>query len=884
MPLLPRLSSLWRNLFHKDQMDQELTEEVRAYLELLVEEKIKKGLKPEEARRAALIELGGEEQVKESVREIRMGHYIETIWQDLRYGARMLTKSPGFTAVAVLSLALGIGANTAIFSVVYGLLLRPLPYPNSDRLVTMLQAYPQKGLDSWGLCQANIAIYRDRNQVFEKFAAYSSAGYNLKAGNEPERLRAATVTADFFDVLGVQPALGRIFRLEEDAPGKNLVCILSYGLWQRRFGGDPRILGQALILNDTSIEVVGIMPEGFTYPRREIELWLPLGLNPQRVYGYFNVGIARLKPGVTVSQAQAETTAIFWNAARENPAIAGATAPPPEGADMKTLITPLSEAVVGETKRPLLVLLGAVGLVLLIACANVANLLLARSTARTREIAMRFVLGATPGRVVRQLLTESLMLSMIGAIAGSALAWWGVRLLGQLPGVEGIRRLEEVTINPTILIYTASLALLTGFLFGLAPALQAYRLGLNKGMREGLRGSAGAASRRMNNILVAAQFALCLVLLIGAGLLLKSFQRLTSVNPGFQSENVLSMRLDLTAGKYPGGEQSTQFYESLLERVQSVPGVRTAGIVSDLPFGGSGNSDGIVIEGQEPGTGGLSQNVNVTIASPGYFQTMGIPLIQGRDFQRSDRGDSLRVAIVDETLARRFWQDGNAMGKRIRLGWQEQWMTIVGVVAGVKTMSLGETVEPHLYYPHTLEPSRSMYLAVRTVGKPTAVTGAIRSVVRDLDPGLPVWGVQPMTMAVDRTLNNQRLTNLLLTIFALLAVLLAAVGIYGVMSVYVSNRTNEFGIRLALGAQPRTVLRLVVSQGMRIALCGMVVGAGSAFWLMRFLESLLFEVKSSDPLIFTGVALGLMLVALIACYLPARRATKVDPLVALRYE
>jgi putative ABC transport system permease protein len=650
------------------------------------------------------------------------------------------------------------------------------------------------------------------------------------------------------------------------------------------FRGDPRVLGQSLLLNDVPTEVVGVMPAGFGYPKSEIELWLPLGLNPQRVYGYFHLGIARLKPGVTASQAEKETTDIFWNAARENPAIAAAKVAPPEGADMKTIVTPLTETFVRDTKKPLLVLLGAVGLVLLIACANVANLLLARATTRTREIALRFVLGATPARVARQLLTESLLLAMIGAATGGLLAWWGVRLLGSLPGVEGIRRMEEVNINPTVLVYTAALALLTGFLFGLAPALHAYRLGLNKGMREGLRSSASPTSRRMNSALVAAQFALCLVLLIGAGLLLKSFQRLISVNPGFQPENVLSMRLALTAGKYPDDEKAVRFYESLLERVRSVPGVRKAGIVTYLPFGDSFESDGIVVEGHDPETGGVAPNAEIRTASPGYFQTLEIPLLQGRDFLESDRANSLQVAIVDETLARLYWPDGNALGKRVRLGWSDQWMTIVGVVAGVKNMSLNETLEPHVYFAFAQQPSPNMYLTLRSVGEPTSVTAAIRNEVRELDPDLPVWAVRSMTMTMDRTLNNQRLTNLLLSIFALLALLLAVVGIYGVMSVFVSNRTTEFGIRLALGAEPRAVLRLVVGQGMRIALCGVAVGIATAFWLTRFLQSLLFEVKSTDPLIFTGVALGLTLVALIACYLPARRATKVDPIVALRYE
>ncbi|HKG21293.1 MAG TPA: ABC transporter permease [Blastocatellia bacterium] len=881
MPLLTRLSSLWRNLFHKARTERELTEEINAYLEMLIELKIKEGLNAEEARRAALIELGGKEQVKEKIREVSVGHYLETLGQDLRYGLRMLRKNPGFTAIAVLTLTLGIGANVAIFSVVYGVLLQPLPYTEADRLVTVIQSYPQKGLDTWGISQANFALYRDQNHVFEKIAAYTSAGFNLTGGVSPERLQASAVTVDFFDVMGVQPGWGRAFLPEEDTPGKNVVCILSYGLWQRRFGGDPQVLGQSLLLNNIPTEVVGIMPPGFAYPNRNVELWLPFGLNPQRMFPYTLTGIARLKPGVLVSQAELETTDIFWNAAQENPAIAGATVAPPEGADMKTIIKPLKEVLVGDTRTPLLVLLGAVGLVLLIACANVANLLLARATSRTRELAFRFALGATPGRLIRQLLTESVLLALIGGVMGVALAWLGVRLLRQLPTLQQVPRLGEVSVNATVLAFTAALVVLTGLLFGLAPALRAYQIGLQSGMREGVRGS---ASRRLNGVLVAGQFALCLVLLVGAGLLLKSFQRLLSVDPGFQPKQVLSMRLALPNSKYADGDQSARFYESLLERVRSLPGIRSAAVVSYLPFGGSRESDGFIVEGQEPDSGGVAPNAQIRIVSPGYFQTLEIPLLRGRDFLSGDRADSPLVAIVDETLARRYWADGDAIGKRIRFAWNDQWMMIVGVAAGVKNRNLRETIEPHLYYPYAQGPSPRMYLTARTAAEPSTAVAAIQNEVRALDPDLPVWGVQSLTDAMDQTLNNQRLTNILLTVFALLAVLLAAIGIYGVMSLYVSNRTNEFGIRLALGAQPIALLRLVMRQGAILMLAGVVAGTAAAFVLTRTLASLLFEVSATDPTIFSSVPLLLVAVAMLACYIPARRATRVDPLVALRYE
>jgi putative ABC transport system permease protein len=873
-----------RSLLRRDRVEQELDEELRYHLDQQIEENLSKGMTPDEARYAALRAMGGLERQKQRCRDTRRVSFIEDSAQDLRYGLRMLRKSPGFASIAVLTLALGIGANAAIFSVVYGVLLQPLPYAEDDRLVTLMQSYPQKGLDTWGISQANFAIYRDHNQVFEKIAAYNSPGFNLTGGATPERLQGSAVTVDFFDVLGVQPGWGRAFRPEEDAPGKNTVCILSYGLWQRRFGGNLNILGQSLLLNATPTEVVGIMPQGFAFPNRNVELWVPLGLDTQRVFGYTHRGIARLRPGVSVSQAEADTTNIFWSAARENPAFAGAKTPPPEGADMKTIVRPLKEVIVGDTKTPLLVLLGAVGLVLLIACANVANLLLARAASRTKELALRFALGATPGRVIRQLLTESLLLALIGGATGAGIAWLGVRLLRQLPTLQQVPRLAEVSINPTVLAFTAALALLTGVLFGLVPALRAYKLGLAAGMREGMRGSASRASRRLNSVLVAGQFALCLVLLVGAGLLLKSFQRLVSVSPGFQPENVLSMRLSLPSSRYPDADRAVQFFDHMLERVRSLPGVRSAAVISLLPFSGGRTSDGYIVEGHEPESGGLAPNAQNRVVSPGYFQTLEMPLMRGRDFLASDRADSPLVAIVDETLARRYWPDGNAIGKRIRYSWSDQWMTIVGVTTGVKNRNLNETLEPHFYHPYAQSQSQDMYLTVRTADDSTAVTAAIRSEVQALDADLPVWGVQPLTVAVDQTLNNQRLTNTLLTVFALLAVLLAAVGIYGVMSLYVSNRTTEFGIRLALGAQPSALLRSVLRQGLTLTLAGVIAGTAAAFALTRTLASLLFEVSATDPTVFFIVPLLLVAVALVACYTPAYRATRVDPLLALREE
>jgi len=875
--MLMRLSALFR----KERGDRELAEEIESNLQLHIEENLRRGLTAEEARRQALIKLGRVEQTKELYRERYRLRIVETLWQDVRFGARMLRKSPGFTVVAVLTLALGIGANTAMFSLADGILLRPLPYAEPERLVVFLQSYPSVGLTRWGISQFLFAQFREQTRSFERSAAHSSAGINLTGLDEPLRLQAAYVTAAFFEVLGVPPALGRAFRPEEDVPGKNIVCILSDRLWRGRFGGDPGIVGRSLLLDGQPREVVGVMPPGFQYPRIETDIWIPLGLNPQRRFGFMFTGIARLKPGVTAAQAEAETTGIQWNLARQS------DNPPPAGADMKMMVRPLHTAVTQSARTPLLVLLGAVGLVLLIACANIANLLLARVTARRREIALRIALGASPLRIVVQLLTESLLLAAMGALAGVLLANWLVALIGRLP-LEGIPRITEVGVSTAALAFTAALALLTGILFGVAPAFRARRISLSAGLHEGIRSTASASSRGTSRFLVAAQVALSLVLLVGAGLLLKSFAHLLAVNPGFQPENLLTMRLSLSGERYAEPEPMAQFYESLLERVRSLPGVRAAGLITALPIRPDGWADGYAVEGHER-PGPVQPNAMIRVVLPGYFQALGIPLLRGRDFSSADRGDSEPVAIVDETLARLYWPDGNALGKRIRFGWdtsERAWMTIVGVAGNVKHSGLAAAGYPHLYLSHRQREGRAdaMYLAVRTTSDPAAATAGIREQVRALDANVPVFAVRTMSGLVAESLNSQRLTNLLLGAFAATALLLAGVGIYGVMSLSVTGRTQEFGIRIALGAQRGDVLRLVVTQGMKIVAAGAVVGVLGALGATRFLQTLLFEVSPADPVTFAAVAAILGGAAFAACWIPARRATKVDPMVALRYE
>jgi putative ABC transport system permease protein len=892
MSRLREFASRVRGLFWKNRLDHDLDEELRTHLSMLFEENLRRGMTVEEARNAAKRSFGGVTQTKEAYRDQRGVPIVETFIQDARYGARMLRRNPGFTAVAIITLALCIGANTAIFSVVSGILLRPLPYPEPDRLVRVMQSYSQKGLSPWNMSQMNFAAYREQSRSFETLAAISiGGGANLTGVGEPERIQLTRVTADFFKVFEVGPLLGRTFRPEEETAGKNAVCVLSYSFWQRRFAGDAQAIGTTLLLNDVATEIIGVMPEGFDFPERwpAVALWTPLALNPQRQSPFFLRGIGRLKPGVSPAEAETETTAILWNSASQNPGFIGSESLPPPGADFKTMITPLKKVITGDSEKPLTVLLCAAGLLLLIGCANVANLLLAKGAMRTREIAVRMALGATPWRIVRQLLTESLLLAIIGGVSGAMLAWWGVRLIVRL-GIERVPRLAEVSVDTTVMIFSLCVIAITGLLCGLAPARQAYALGLEAGLREGARGSTKSAHRRTNGMLVAAQFALSLLLLVGVGLLLRSFQNLVTTDTGFRPDNVLAMTVSLPDKKYDTDERFLQFNQSLVERVSGLPGIVRAATVDGLPLSGDDNADGIVVEGHEPGPGDIAPVFSVRVVTPGYFETMGITLLRGRDVDQADDRGSQLVALVDQTLARRYWPNDDPVGKRIRYEWSKDWMTVIGLVGAIKDGALGEAPKPHVYLSYAQWPLRSnnlpmrFYLVSRTAGDPALAVSAVRTEIRQLDPDLPVYTVQTMTQAMTRTLHSERLTNRLLIGFAALAVLLAAAGIYGVMSLNVNSRVQEFGIRTALGARPRDVLGLVLGNGMRLAVTGIGLGVGGALWLTRFLESLLFEVKPADLPTLIAAVLLLAAVALLACYLPARRAMNVDPMVALRYE
>ena len=752
---------------------------------------------------------------------------ISNVKQDLQFGLRTLKKNPIFSLMAVLTIAIGIASNVVVFTLVERILLSSLPYEDADRLVRIIQSYPEQGLDTWGLSQATFARYRDQNRSFDAIAAYTTTGVTLTGSDKAEYLRAARVTADFFKVFGVNPVVGRTFEHGEDSPGKTNVVVLSNSLWQRRFGGDPRVVGQSLVINDTSTQIVGVMPANFRFPVPEIELWTPMALNPQATHPFTFTGVARLKQGVAPSAAEAATTSVLRNAANENPDMVSRKSPPPPGAGLKTIVMPLKEALVGKIERPLLMLQIAVALVLLIACANVANLLLSRATRRTHEIALRLALGASPGRVIRQLLTESLLLATIGGIAGIAFAWWCVRALSRAYA-QAIPRIEEASISRTVLIAAILMTGITGVLFGLIPALRTYWLGLKGGIGEGQRTSAGYSNRRLNSALVVMQLSLSLVLLIGAGLLLRSFQRLMSVNPGFETQNVLTMILPVSQKKYPSKPESLSFYKKLLTEVRSLPGVKGAGVTSNIPFSGFSNSDGHIVEGQEPQGSAEPPQAQMKVVSPGFFQAMGMTIKQGRDFLESDTEEAQQVAIVDETLAKRYWPNGDAIGKRIRT-LDPEWYTIVGVVSAIKDQTLAAEPNPHFYltygqrfFSYGQGSQRRFYLAVNS-NNPEAITPMIRDRVRGLDPDVPIYSVSTMGEVISKRLDSQRLTQWLLSAFTVIALVLAAIGTYGVMSVSVSSRISELAIRSALGATPGRLLGSVSKYGLMLAAGGTVL-------------------------------------------------------------
>ncbi len=785
-------------------------------------------------------------------------------------------RSPAFTAVAVLALALGIGANTAIFTVVNSVCIRPLPYEDSDRLVLVRETkLPQFPLFS--VSPGNFSSWREENTVFEEIAAYQSRSFNLTGGTDPERLRGATVSAGLFAMLGSRPAFGRDFLPEEDQPGRDDVVIVSHGFWQRRFGGSSDLIGQPLTLDTRSYTVIGVMPSGFEFPRPETELWMPIAFTAEQrdQHGshYLRV-VARLKDGVDLERARDDLGAIARRLEQQFP---------DSNAGWGVLIRPMLDAVVGETRPALLMLLGAAGFVLFIACANVANMLLARATARQKEIALRTALGAGRWRVVRQLLTESAILGIAGGGAGLLLAAWGVKLLPEL--APGLPRIDEVSLDGYALGFTGLLALATSMIFGQAPALQAARLDLTESLKEGGRGGGGGHRRReLRSFLVVMEIALALVLLVGAGLLMRTFRELQEVDPGFDRDNALVVRLDLPHSKYEEDHQTRAFFEQFFERLSTLPGVQAVGGTQSLPFYGD-YILGFGIEGRPEPPPGEMPSTNYYAVSPGYFKAMGISLLRGRLFTERDREGTPNVAVINETMARRFFPDEDPIGQRIQVTQgPRDFAEIVGIVGDVKQYGLDTAAPAQTYEPFAQEPFPYMNVVVRTTEDPTGLNTMVRSEVLAIDRDQPVSRVSTLTEVLADSVARERASMRLLTLFGAVALLLAAVGIYGVVAYSVAQRTREFGIRMAFGAGARDVLRLVVRQGMTLALAGVSIGIAAAFAVTRAMSGLLFGVTATNPTTFAVVPLVLIATALVASLVPALRATRLDPLETLRAE
>ena len=806
---------------------------------------------------------------------------MERLWQDLKYGVRALAKSPGFTAVAVAALALGIGANTAIFSLVDSIVWRPLPYRNPEQLVNLYTSNPKTGSGRSSSSYGDALDWQEQNQTFQDIAVAATWTFNLTGRELPERILGVRASGNLFTVLGVQPVVGRVFTPEDDVPDGENVAVIGYALWHRSFGGEPGIVDQAVTLNGRPHTIIGVMPPGFHYPATDIELWGTLAGNlSESREGRFMNGVGRLAPDVSLAQAQADMDVIAQRLEQEYP---------DSNTGWRIHIEPLKETVTGSIRPTLLILLGAVGLVLLIACANVASLLLTRATSRHREIAIRASLGAGRARLVRQLLTESVLLALFGAAVGVFGAYWGVEALKVL-SPDNLPRLGEVQVDGRVLVFTFGLSMLTVVFFGLAPSLHTVRLELNEWLREGTRTSATRSGRRSpRTLLVVAEVALTLMLLIGAGLLIRTFARVLDVAPGFNPERLLTMNVFLTGNKYDTVPKQKAFVKAAMEKIQSVPGVEAAAMISSLPFGETSTSLNFQIEGQEVPTG-EAPLTNYRAVDPAYFRTMGIPLLEGQHLTERDDEDSPPVLLVNEAMSRRFWQGEDPVGQTIR--WVNQGKeagphTIVGVVADVKSFGLDSEERPAVYAPYAQRPFfwlRWKTFAIRTGTEPLASVDATRRAILEVDPNLPVYGIASMEELMAEALAGRRFAMLLLSVFAALALILAAVGIYGVMAYAVSQRTREIGVRVALGARRQDILAMILRQGMLLTFLGVCLGLAGAFAMTRYLENLLFQLAPTDPPKFVAVAGLLVAVAALACYLPARRAVKVDPVTALRCE
>ena len=877
----------------------ELNEEIDAHLRMAADERAAHGQSVAEAKQSARREFGNVGLVKDVTREMWGWASLERLVQDLRYGLRMLRKNPGFTIVAVLTLALGIGANTAIFSIVDAVLLRPLPFDNPSRLVMLHEGLPKIGYPKLDFSPPDLTVFTREQKSFSALGAFQDKHVNISGQGEPERVAAARVSASLFPMLGAQPALGRTFTSQEDAPGHN-VAILSYGLWQRRFGGASNVIGQTMELDRQPYTIIGVMPRSFVFPlsgpemnSSPAEVWVPIAFTPAELQGwgglYVTSVIGRLRPGVTLDQARGEMESLANRVADNYPTALSNLLH--HGLTMTAV--PFQTEVVGSVRTLLLVLMIAVGFVLLIACANVATLLLSRAATRQKEIAIRTALGATRFGLIRQMFTESFLLAFAGGALGLLIAAWSKSfILALVPA--SIPLPHQVPLNAGVLAFALFVSMLAALLFGIAPALQSSAVSLQTPLQEGGRGGISSRPRhRLQGLFVASEFALALVLLVGAGLLIRSFVKILKTNPGFRPDHLLTLTIPLPQQAYPHGAQVYDFYRQVFERAAALPGVQNAALSSDLPL----NAREMVsfsIEGRQNAQGNTPEAVCQSWIFGEYFQTMGISLLQGRWFTVEDQVGSQPVAVVNLSMARKYWPEG-ALGKRIKWGVNDSWETIVGVVADVKEGPLNSILTPHVYRPYSqiapgfLEEDpfgewHAMNLSVRTQTDPTSLSSAVVAQIHSLDRDLAVTNIHTMTELVSSSFSGPEFTTVLIGALAALALFLAAIGIYGVLAYVVAQQTHDIGIRMALGAKPRDIFGLVIGRGVRLAAIGSVIGLAAAFGLTRLMKSLLYGVGAMDPLTFVGVVALLIVVALLAVCIPARRAMRVDPMVALRYE
>ena len=873
------LKSLWRNLTRRSHVERELSNEVQSFLDLLIAEKVAAGASPAEARRAAILELGGRDQVMEEVRDVRAGALIEQTLKDTGYALRTLRRSPGFATAAILALALGIGVTTSIFSLVYGVLLRPLPYPQSHELQRVWMNNPAQGIEKDVASYPQFVAWREQSRSFEHMVAVRSMTANLTGIGEPEELRGEAVSEGYFEMYGVAPALGTWFSREQQSPDGPTAVILSNELWQTRFGSDAAILGRTIELSGITYPVVGVMPAGFG----EAQFWVPLafrgGLADLReAWGALWLPIfGRLRDGVSLTHAQSEMSRIATDMAKTIQAVQG----------QGVLLEPLQESEIGESRTSLLLLLGAVVLVLLIACANIANLLLARSTTRQGEFSVRVALGAGRGALVRQVLVESIVLGLVGGVLGTALAVFGVKMLVQY-GALSLPRLESVKVDVAVLAFSLVASLIASLLFGLVPALDVGRHQPGELMRATGRGAVRGATG-VRPVLVVAQFALALVLLYSAGLLLRSFSNLLTVERGFDTRGVVAINLNLPGSRYPDGASVRQFYDQLLPQVRELPGVEGADAISTLLLSRLPNSASISVEGKQLSEVEGNLPVAYDAVTPGLLQTLRMSLLRGRQFNASDHTQSPRVAIVNQAFVKRFLEDaGDPVGRRFTFGQPQgdstRWIEIVGVVRDARRVGLDEAANPYAFMPHAQQSRGRMQLLVRTRNEPMSVVPHVRDVVRRIDPTQPLANVRLLDQDLADTLAPRKFVMLLLAAFAVAAVALAAIGIYGVIAYMVGRRTREFGLRMALGAQPSEVLQLVMKQAGKQVAAGIALGTAGAFGAARLLQNQLFGVSAFDHTTEIAVVLVLTGIAALAVWVPARRATGADPLIALRTE